>query len=116
MNPLLLIGGAVLALGLLGLLLSVLLRPAGSKAHLTVADLQARLADEESATSPEPDDEPKPEEPPADGAEAADSAGPEVEQTHPERDDTRDDGASDDDGTERGAAPASSLPRRKVFK
>lgn len=105
-NPLLLIGGAVLALGLLGLLLSVLLRPAGSKAHLTVADLQARLADEESATSSEADDEPKPDEPEADGTEAADSAGSDVEHPHPESDDTR-----DEDGT-----PASSLPRRIAFK
>ncbi|MGK8522315.1 hypothetical protein ACRS6B_12500 [Nocardia asteroides] len=55
MNPLLLIGGAVLALGLLGLVLSMLLRPSGSKAHLTVADLQARLAHEQSAASG-PDD------------------------------------------------------------
>ncbi|MFE7746626.1 hypothetical protein [Nocardia sp. NPDC057455] len=54
MNPLLLIGGAVLAVGLLGLILSVLLRPAGPKAHVSVADLQARLANE-SATSPEAD-------------------------------------------------------------
>ncbi|MGW4093934.1 hypothetical protein [Nocardia sp. NPDC004750] len=55
MNPLLLIGGAVLAVGLVGLIISVLLRPSGSKAHVTVADLQARLAREQSAPSPEAD-------------------------------------------------------------
>ncbi|WP_280248911.1 hypothetical protein [Nocardia abscessus] len=82
MNPLLLIGGAVLAVGLLGLLVSVLLRPGGSKAHLTVADLQARLADEHSATSPEPDgsDEPVADQPHTDDAQA-DSARPEAEES-----------------------------------
>ncbi|MBF6339414.1 hypothetical protein IU450_26480 [Nocardia abscessus] len=81
MNPLLLIGGAVLAVGLLGLLVSVLLRPGKSKAHLTVADLQARLAHEQSATSPEPDgsDEPAADQPHTDDAEAVDPARPEAE-------------------------------------
>ncbi|MGY1900543.1 hypothetical protein [Nocardia gipuzkoensis] len=81
MNPLLLIGGAVLAVGLLGLLVSVLLRPGGSKAHLTVADLQARLAHEQSATSPEPDssDEPVADQPHTDDAQA-DPARPEAEE------------------------------------
>ncbi|MEU2042869.1 hypothetical protein [Nocardia niwae] len=111
MNPLLLIGGAVLALGLLGLLLSLLLRPAGSKAHLTVADLQARLADEESATAPETGDETEPDGQRADGIEAADSASPHVERPHPDADDTR-----DGDGTERSAASEASSPRRIAFK
>ncbi|MET9290040.1 hypothetical protein ACWEPH_29980 [Nocardia beijingensis] len=76
MNPLLLIGGAVLAVGLVGLIISVLLRPHGSKAHVTVADLQARLAREQSATSPEAegqaDDEPRSDAPRAGDAESAD--------------------------------------------
>ncbi|WP_280478067.1 hypothetical protein [Nocardia asiatica] len=80
MNPLLLIGGAVLAVGLLGLLVSVLLRPAGSKAHLTVADLQARLADEQSATTPEPDepaaDQPHTEDDQTDGSARPDTDNP----------------------------------------
>ncbi|MBF6226262.1 hypothetical protein [Nocardia abscessus] len=82
MNPLLLIGGAVLAVGLLGLLVSVLLRPGGSKAHLTVADLQARLAHEQSATSPEPEgsDEPAADQP--HDAQADDPARPEAEEPH----------------------------------
>ncbi|WP_280491256.1 hypothetical protein [Nocardia asiatica] len=79
MNPLLLIGGAVLAVGLLGLLVSVLLRPAGSKAHLTVADLQARLADEQSATTPEPD-EPAADQPHTEDAQAIGSARPDTEE------------------------------------
>ncbi|UGT65471.1 hypothetical protein LTT66_19140 [Nocardia gipuzkoensis] len=81
MNPLLLIGGAVLAVGLLGLLVSVLLRPGGSKAHLTVADLQARLAHEQSATSPEPDgsDEPVADQLHTDDAQA-DPARPEADE------------------------------------
>ncbi|WP_280241491.1 hypothetical protein [Nocardia abscessus] len=87
MNPLLLIGGAVLAVGLLGLLVSVLLRPGGSKAHLTVADLQARLAHEQSATSPEPEgsDEPAADQP--HDAQADDPARPEAEE--PRTDDPR---------------------------
>ncbi|MCC3329103.1 hypothetical protein [Nocardia abscessus] len=82
MNPLLLIGGAVLAVGLLGLLVSVLLRPGGSKAHLTVADLQARLAHEQSATSPEPEgsDEPAADQPHTDDARADDPSRPEAEE------------------------------------
>jgi hypothetical protein len=89
-NPLLLIGGAVLAVGLLGLILSVLLRPTGAKAHVTVADLQARLANE-SATSPE-----------ADGPVGADPRAdrPDAEGAEPERPGTGDDsrnGAADQD-------------------
>ncbi|MGQ4616376.1 hypothetical protein [Nocardia sp. R7R-8] len=84
MNPLLLIGGAVLAVGLLGLIVSVLLRPTGSQAHVTVADLQARLAREQSATSPEADDsgddEPEPGPPHTAEAEAVDSGREEPEQ------------------------------------
>ncbi|WP_330228681.1 hypothetical protein OHA40_21485 [Nocardia sp. NBC_00508] len=54
MNPLLLIGGAVLVTGLLVLVATMLLRPASSRAHLSVAELQARLAKEQEAVTPEP--------------------------------------------------------------
>lgn len=90
MNPLLLIGGAVLAVGLLGLILSVLLRPAGAKAHVTVADLQARLANE-SATSPDADG-PVGEEPPADRPDTE-----RAERERPRPDDDSRNGAPDQD-------------------
>ncbi|WP_405161078.1 hypothetical protein OG203_32585 [Nocardia sp. NBC_01499] len=52
MNPLVIVGGALLALGLLILIVTVLRRPTASTRPLTVAALQARLA-EEHAPAPE---------------------------------------------------------------
>lgn len=101
MNPLLLIGGAVVAVGLLGLILSMLLRPKGSKAHLTVADLQARLADEQSAT-PGPEGS-QDDETAADQPHTADTVDPaRREREHPPMDTgTRDEAApTGRDGTE----------------
>lgn len=94
MNPLLLIGGAVLAVGLVGLIISVLLRPAGSKAHVTVADLQARLEREQSATAPEAegpaDDEPRADAPRTADAESADAGREEHEQSGDDAEEPRD--------------------------
>ncbi|MBF6195569.1 hypothetical protein [Nocardia implantans] len=98
MNPLLLIGGAVLAVGMVGLIISVLLRPAGSKARVTVADLQARLEREQSAMPPETegpvDDEPRSDEPRSADAESADAesadAGLEEREQSPAADEPRD--------------------------
>ncbi|PXX68827.1 hypothetical protein DFR70_102513 [Nocardia tenerifensis] len=55
MNPLVAVGGAVLVLGLIVLIVAVLRRPTGSSDQLTVAALQARLA-EEDAPSAEQDE------------------------------------------------------------
>ncbi|MGQ4601009.1 hypothetical protein [Nocardia sp. R6R-6] len=55
MNPLLLIGGAVLVTGLLVLVATMLLRPTPSRSHLSVAELQARLEQEQAAASPAPE-------------------------------------------------------------
>ncbi|MBF6300677.1 hypothetical protein IU459_24485 [Nocardia amamiensis] len=52
MNPLLLIGAAILVTGLLVLVATILLRPASSRSHLSVAELQARLAKEQENESP----------------------------------------------------------------
>ncbi|WP_039800562.1 hypothetical protein [Nocardia araoensis] len=114
MNPLLLIGGAVLAVGLLGLIVSVLLRPTGSKAHVTVADLQARLAQEQSATSPDADDsaddEPESDPPHTADAEAADSGREEPEQPT-DADELRD--AAADAATDEGAGQVLLPDRRR---
>ncbi|WP_433658848.1 hypothetical protein ACQPW1_42180 [Nocardia sp. CA-128927] len=48
MNLLVTVGGAVLALGLLILIVTVLRRPTVSPGRLTVAALQARLAEEDT--------------------------------------------------------------------
>ncbi|CAM4090525.1 hypothetical protein NONI108955_08410 [Nocardia ninae] len=48
MNPLAIAGGALLALGLLILIVTMLRRPAKSSEHLTVAALQRRLAEEDA--------------------------------------------------------------------
>ncbi|MEU7140200.1 hypothetical protein ABZ942_12180 [Nocardia sp. NPDC046473] len=50
MNLLVTVGGAVLALGLLILITTVLRRPSKSPGQLTVAALQARLAEEHAPT------------------------------------------------------------------
>ncbi|MFI5537302.1 hypothetical protein ACIA5H_13005 [Nocardia sp. NPDC051900] len=106
MNPLLLIGGAVLAVGLVGLIISVLLRPTGSKAHVTVADLQARLAREQSAPSPEADGpvdgQPESGSPNTD-AESVDPGREERERSGTEADEPRDaaaDSATEDDANQ----------------
>lgn len=52
MNPLLLIGAAILVTGLLVLVATMLLRPTSSRSHLSVAELQARLAQEQEDASP----------------------------------------------------------------
>ncbi|MFF7940165.1 hypothetical protein ACFZC5_10680 [Nocardia gamkensis] len=106
MNPLLLIGGAVLAVGLLGLILSVLLRPSGAKAHVTVADLQARLANE-SATSHEADG-PAGEEPRADRPDTE-----RAEQERPRPDDPRNGAADQDEDRPEARADQVLLPHRR---
>ncbi|WP_378733737.1 hypothetical protein [Nocardia brasiliensis] len=53
MNPLVIVGGAVLAVGLVILIVTVLRRPTASHRHLTVAALQARLAEENTPVAPE---------------------------------------------------------------
>ncbi|WP_040782262.1 hypothetical protein [Nocardia pneumoniae] len=55
MNPLLLIGAAILVTGLLVLVATMLLRPTSSRTHLSVAELQARLAKEQEDASPAPE-------------------------------------------------------------
>lgn len=53
MNLLVTVGGAVLALGLLILVVTMLRRPTKSPGQLTVAALQARLAEEGTAVPDE---------------------------------------------------------------
>ncbi|WP_067467783.1 hypothetical protein [Nocardia amamiensis] len=55
MNPLLIIGAAILVTGLLVLVATMLLRPTSSRSHLSVAELQARLATEQEGSSPPPE-------------------------------------------------------------
>ncbi|MEV6324830.1 hypothetical protein AB0M45_27145 [Nocardia sp. NPDC051787] len=55
MNPLLLIGAAILVMGLLVLVATMLLRPTSSRTHVSVAELQARLAKEHEDASPAPE-------------------------------------------------------------
>ncbi|QIS06006.1 hypothetical protein F5X71_30160 [Nocardia brasiliensis] len=53
MNPLIIVGGTVLAFGLLVLVVTVLRRPTAPYGQLTVAALQARLAEENSPSARE---------------------------------------------------------------
>ncbi|AVL26523.1 hypothetical protein CEQ30_41050 [Nocardia brasiliensis] len=53
MNPLIIVGGTVLVFGLLVLVVTVLRRPTAPYGQLTVAALQARLAEENSPSAPE---------------------------------------------------------------
>ncbi|WP_028477224.1 hypothetical protein [Nocardia sp. CNY236] len=55
MHLLLLISSVVLAAALIGAVVAMLLRPPPARIHLTVADLQARLAREQETGSPETD-------------------------------------------------------------
>ncbi|WP_454195367.1 hypothetical protein [Nocardia sp. Marseille-Q1738] len=55
MNSLLLIGAAILVTGLLVLVATMLLRPTSSRTHVSVAELQARLAKEHEDASPAPE-------------------------------------------------------------
>ncbi|WP_406232785.1 hypothetical protein [Nocardia sp. NBC_01009] len=50
----LIVGAVVIVLGLLIMLTAVLLRTRSPRTHLTVADLQARLAEEGGADDAEP--------------------------------------------------------------
>ncbi|MFI6214341.1 hypothetical protein ACIBCD_20330 [Nocardia brasiliensis] len=56
MNPLIIIGGTVLVFGLLVLVVTVLRRPTAPYGQLTVAALQARLAEENSPSAQEADE------------------------------------------------------------